>query len=106
MNIIVQIPDELASRLGTTGELERRALEALALEEFKLDHLSRAELRKLLGFSTRAQLDEFLTAHGVFGTYTADDLAADRRDLDRLTEHSDWLRPEEYAAWAHLQPGK
>jgi hypothetical protein len=84
MNLTVQIPDELASRLGTTGELERRALEALALEEFKLNHLNRAEVRKLLRFSTRAQLDEFLTTHGVFGTYTADDLAQDRRDLERL----------------------
>jgi hypothetical protein len=84
MNITVRIPDELASRLGTSGELERRALEALALEEFKLDHLSRSEVRTLLGFSTRAQLDEFLTAHGVYGTYTPDDLAQDRRDLERL----------------------
>jgi hypothetical protein len=84
MNITVKIPDELASRLGTAGELERRALEALALEEFKLGHLNRTEVRKLLGFPARAQLDEFLTAHGVFGTYTADDLAQDRRDLERL----------------------
>jgi hypothetical protein len=33
MDIKVHIPDALARRLGTTGELERRALEALALEE-------------------------------------------------------------------------
>ena len=84
MNLTVHIPDELASRLGTTGQLERRALEALALEEFKLGHLTRVELRKFLGFGTRAQLDAFLTAHGVFGTYTADDLAQDRRDLEQL----------------------
>jgi hypothetical protein len=83
MNLTVRIPDELASRLGTAGELERRALEALALEEFKNGHLSKVELRTLLGFSTRAQLDQFLTAHGVFGTYSEDDLAQDRRDLER-----------------------
>ena len=44
MEITLRIPDELARLLGTTGEIERRALEALALEEFKLGHLSRAEL--------------------------------------------------------------
>jgi hypothetical protein len=55
-------------------EDERRALEALALEEFKLGHLTRPELRRLLGFGTRATLDEFLTAHQVFGTYTPEDL--------------------------------
>jgi hypothetical protein len=84
MDITVRIPDDLAQRLGTAGELERRALEALALEEFKRGHLSRAELRRLLGFGTRAKLDEFLKAHQVFGTYTLDDLERERRDLQRL----------------------
>jgi len=63
MEITLRIPDELARLLGTTGEIERRALEALALEEFKLGHLSRAELRRLLGFETGEALDGFLRAH-------------------------------------------
>jgi hypothetical protein len=71
-------------RLGTGGEVEHRVLEALALDEFRQGHLSRAELRQLLGFATRGKLDEFLTAHGVFGTYTPQDLERDRRDLQRL----------------------
>jgi Uncharacterised protein family (UPF0175) len=84
MEITLRIPDEFARLFGTTGEIERRVLEALALEEFKLGHLSRAELRRLLGFGTRAKLDEFLTAHEVFGTYTLDDLEREHRDLQRL----------------------
>jgi predicted nucleic acid-binding protein len=52
MEITVRIPDDLARRLGTAGEVERRALEALALEEFKLGHLNRSELRRLPGFVT------------------------------------------------------
>ena len=84
MDITLRIPDELARLLGNTGDIERRALEALALEEFKLGHLSRADLRRLLGFGTRAKLDQFLTAHEVFGTYTLDDLERERRDLQRL----------------------
>ena len=81
MEITVRIPDDLARRLGTVGEIERRALEALALEEFKLGHLTKPELRRLLGFATRAKLDEFLTAHDMFGIYTLDDLERDREDL-------------------------
>jgi Uncharacterised protein family (UPF0175) len=84
MEITVRIPDDLARRLGTAGEVERRVLEALALDEFKLGHLSRAELRRLLGFGTRAKLDGFLTAHEVYGTYTPADLERDRQDLQRL----------------------
>lgn len=84
MEITLTIPDALARLIGTTGEIERRALEALALDEFRQGHLGRAELRELLGFATRGRLDEFLAAHGVFGTYMAKDLERDRRDLERL----------------------
>lgn len=84
MEITLIIPDELARLLGAADDISRRALEALVLEEFRQGHLSRAELRQLLGFATRARLDEFLVAHGVFGTYTAEDLARDRRDLERI----------------------
>ncbi len=89
MDVTVRIPDDLARRLGTEGELERRALEALALEEFKLGHLTKPELRRLLGFGTRAKLDEFLTAHEVFGTHTPEDLERDRQDLDELVADDD-----------------
>lgn len=63
MEIIVHIPDDLAGRLGSAGEIERCALAALALEEYKLGHLTRPELRRLLGFGTREALDGFLRAH-------------------------------------------
>ena len=84
MEITVRIPDDLAERLSAASELERRALEALALEEFKLGHLTKPELRRLLGFATREALDGFLKAHGIFEPYTLDDLERERRDLERL----------------------
>ena len=82
MDITVHIPDDLARRLGR--DLPRRALEALALEEFKLGHLTKAELRRLLGFETRPALDGFLKAHQVYVDYTVDDLGRDSEDLLRL----------------------
>jgi len=49
-----QIPDDLASRMGASGDdLSRRALESLALEEFKSGRITKPELRRLLGFETR-----------------------------------------------------
>jgi len=61
MELTVQIPDELASRMSASGaDLSRRALEALALEEFKGGRITKPELRRLLGFGTRYQLDGFL----------------------------------------------
>ena len=85
MNLMFEIPDDVAHRLEAVGgDLSRRALEALALEEFKRGHLTKLELRRLLGFETRAELDAFFKAHEFFGTYTVADLEQDRRDLRRL----------------------
>jgi len=85
MNLTVEIPDDVAQRLTTFGgDLSRRALEALALEEYRRGHLSKPELRRLLGFGTRAELDSFFAVNAVFGSYTSADLEHDRRDLRRL----------------------
>ncbi len=70
---------DIARRLGIVGELERRAL-----EEYKLGHLTKPELRRLLGFGTRDALDGFLKARDLFEPYTLDDLEHDRQDLRRV----------------------
>jgi hypothetical protein len=58
MNLTVEIPDDVAQRLAAAGgDLSRRALEALALEEYKLGHLTHPDLRRLLGFDTHYELD-------------------------------------------------
>ncbi len=80
----MHIPDDLASRMGTGGDLPRRALEALAAEEFKRDRLTRADLRRLLGFETGDQIDEFLKEHEVFEEYTLEELDREREGLQRL----------------------
>jgi predicted HTH domain antitoxin len=85
MDLIVRIPDDIASRLSAAGgDLSRRALEALALEEYKTGHISKAELRRILGFETRQKLDGFLNSHGIPPTYSIEDLEKEREDLSRI----------------------
>jgi hypothetical protein len=84
MDVTVQIPDDLASRLGTRNDLSRRALEALAAEEYKRGRLTKPDLRRLLGFETGDQIDEFLKDHEVFEDYTLEDLEREREGLRRL----------------------
>lgn len=84
MDVTIHIPDDLATRLGTGGDLSRRVLEALAVEEFRLGRLTQTELRRVLGLATRQALDAFLKTHGVYVPYTVDDLDRDRNDLRRL----------------------
>lgn len=83
MEITFTIPDELARLIGTTGEIERRALEALALAEYQAGRLTRPALRRLLGFGTRHQLDGFLKAHGVNEGITLEEFEHDQQELDR-----------------------
>ena len=85
MNVIVHIPDDLADRLSAAGgDLSRRALEALAAEEYKRDRLTKPELQQLLGIETSFQLDEFLKAHDVWIEHTAEDAERERKSLQRL----------------------
>ena len=85
MNLTVEIPDDLVGQLNAAGgDLSRRALAALALEEYKGGHLTEDELRRLLGFGTRYQLDGFLKAHDVWIQYTIEDFRREVDSLDRL----------------------
>jgi predicted HTH domain antitoxin len=85
MNLTVEVPDDLVGRLTAAGgDLSRRALEALALEENKSGHVTKGELRRLLGFSTRCELDEFLKAHEAWADYTIEDLHRELQDLQNL----------------------
>jgi hypothetical protein len=85
MTVTVQIPDDLAKRLTATGgDLSRRALEALAAEEYKHDRLTKPELQRLLGIETSFQLDEFLKARDVWIEYTKEDAERERKSFERL----------------------
>ncbi len=84
MNITIPIPDALAARLGTEVDLPRRALEAFGLEEYRAGRLTRPELRQMLGFATRGELDGFLKAHGVVEGITVEEFDRQMQDLDRI----------------------
>ena len=85
MQITIEIPDELAARIASSGEsLSRTALEALAVEGYRTEHLSEAEIRRLLGFETRMQVHAFLKAHGAYLHYSLGDLERDRESAIRM----------------------
>lgn len=50
----------------------------------RAERLSLPQLRRLLGFETRYELDGFLKAHGEYLDYTIEDLERERRDLAAL----------------------
>jgi Uncharacterised protein family (UPF0175) len=85
MNLTVTIPDDRATQLAAGGcDLSRRAMEASALEEYTSGQLTEDELRRMLGFATRYELDGFLKVHDVWIDYTLQDFRREVESLDRL----------------------
>jgi hypothetical protein len=85
MNLTLEIPDDIATRLTATGgDLSRRALEALLAEEYRHDRLTKPELQRLLGIETSYALDGFLKAHDIWIEYTREDAERERQSLHRL----------------------
>ncbi|HUE02557.1 MAG TPA: UPF0175 family protein [Bryobacteraceae bacterium] len=84
MQITLELPEDIAEGLGSIWkDLPRATLESLALEGYRSGALTAAQLRRMLGFETRMQVDAFLKLHEVYD-YTAADFEQDRETLRRL----------------------
>lgn len=85
MNLIVRIPDEVASRLGESApDLARQALEAFVLESFRAGRMTIDDLRESLGFEVLNQVDGFLKAHGVYESYSIEEINREAETLAKL----------------------
>ena len=84
MQIALDLPEDIAQGLETKWkDLPRAALESLALEGYRSQALTAAQLRRLLGFETRMQVDTFLKEHEVYD-FTVEDFERDRETLWQL----------------------
>jgi predicted HTH domain antitoxin len=85
MQLTLDLPDELSAALAASGpDLPRAALEAIALEAYRERKLTTSQLRRLLGFESRYELDGFLKQHEVWLEYGWEDLEQDRETHRRL----------------------
>ena len=84
MQIRLELPEDIAQGLESRWkDLPRVALESLALEAYRAHALTAAQLRRLLGFETRMEVDAFLKEHEVYD-FTAADFEHDRETLRLL----------------------
>ena len=73
MQITLALPEDIVRELECRWkDLSRAALESLALEAYRTEALSAAQLRRLLGFETGMQVDDFLKQHEVYDFTVAD----------------------------------
>jgi len=78
MQIIFDIPEDLAAHLIPTGQdPARSALEALALEGYRSRRLTESQVRRMLGYETRMQVHTLLNAHEVSLDYPIEHLQQD-----------------------------
>jgi hypothetical protein len=84
MQITIELPEDIAERLQSRWkDLPRAVLESLALEAYRSRALTAAQLRRVLAFETRMQVDAFLKEHEIFD-YSAADFEQDRETLREL----------------------
>jgi predicted HTH domain antitoxin len=88
MRVVVEIPDEFSRQILPAGQDPSRALlEEAALKAFCEDRVTAYELRQILGFETRYQLDGFLKERGIdHGAYGPEDLQHDVQTMDSVRE--------------------
>ena len=84
MQITIELPEDIAVGLESKWkDLPRAALESLALEAYRSRALTAAQLRRLLGFETRMQVDAFLKEHEVYD-FTVEDFKQDCETLRQV----------------------
>lgn len=84
MQVMVEIPDQfLAHLVPAGGDAARVLLEETVASAYRDRRLTMEQVRQLLGFETRMQVDVFLQRHEIYD-YTADDLEKDFATLSRL----------------------
>ena len=97
MQITLELPEDIADRLGGDGnDPSRTALEGLALEGYRRGLLSESQVRRLLTCGTRYEVHGFLKEHSVPLRYTEQDLENDILNARKF--HEEWLLSQHLTA--------
>ena len=84
MQLTVEIPDKFVRLLVPAGrDASRTLLKESVAGAYRDGRLTMEQVRELLGFGTRMQVDAFLQQHEIFD-YSVDDLEKDIETLDRV----------------------
>ena len=85
MEVVVNIPDKFFVGAENGETLSRQMLEAFAIEEYRQENLSLGQVSELLNLSID-ETNRLLKKRRVPLNYTLEDLAEDRRAIEKLLE--------------------
>ncbi len=87
MQVIVEIPDEIAQLLDRTGEnLSRRLLEVITADAYRYGKVNTAQVRQILQLPSRLETHTFLKRMGVYLNYDEAELEQDLQTLKKFRE--------------------
>ncbi len=85
VRIWLDLPDDVVEQLAEKGQdLSRAALEALAVDAYRMNRMTGYQLGQLLEIPSRDELDGFLKHHGVPLEYTMKDFEREGATSARL----------------------
>jgi hypothetical protein len=94
MRIWLDLPDDVVEQLAEKGQdLPRAALEALAIDAYRMNRMTGYQVCQLLEIPSRYELDAFLKHHGVPLEYTIEDFEREGATSARL-----WQKRQEELA--------
>lgn len=83
MSVQVMIPDEIFN--SDSPDVSRQVLETIAAEGFRSGQLGTAQVRRLLGLSSRSEVHEFLWKRGIpWVDYSVEEAERERKLLAEL----------------------
>ncbi|HSM83589.1 MAG TPA: UPF0175 family protein [Nodosilinea sp.] len=89
MNITIPVPSDIEQRLQAhLGSLSQKALEAVAVEAYRSQLISAAEVQHMLQLPSRLATDAFLKQQGAYLHYTEADLEQDLKAIERALTQS------------------
>ena len=87
MQLAIELPEDIAEDLRAKWkDLPRHALEAIALEGYRSGALTESQVRRVLGFETRLEVNSFLRDRGVYYNYSPAELDQEVETNERLLE--------------------
>lgn len=91
MQVAIELPEDIAESLRAKWkDLPRHALEALALEGYRSGALTESQVRRVLGFRSRMEVNSFLREHGMYYDYTPSEIDREIRTNERLLEQQEF----------------
>ena len=86
MNVAIEIPDDIGRVLAAqAGGVSRAVLEAVAIEAYRSNAITAAQVQQMLGMRSRWETESFLRRAEAYHDYTMDDL---ERDITAIRDAS------------------